>query len=118
MNEILDNQEGAQTPQTPPQYSTPDIHPLGVLVTCAGFFLLGNLICGGLILVLAKMQGVDFTELLRNLNENSPIGSRNFIRVELFLNHLFSFILPATATVILVYKKLAINYLKLTQLPN
>ena len=122
MNEILDNQEGYQTPQNtpevPPQYQTPEMHPLNVLVICVGFFLLGNLICGGLIIVLAKMQGLDFTELLGNLNENSPIGSRNFIRAVLFFNHLFSFILPAIATVILVYKKLSINYLKLDKIPN
>ena len=122
MNEILDNQEGYETPQNtpeaPPQYATPEMHPLNVLVICVGFFLLGNLICGGLILVLAKMQGLDFTDLLGNLNENSPIGSRNFIRVVLFLNHLFSFILPAIATVILVYKKLSINYLKLDKIPD
>ena len=77
MNEILDNQEGYETPQNtpevPPQYKTPEMHPLNVLVICIGFFLLGNLICGGLILVLAKMQGLDFTDLLGNLNENSPI---------------------------------------------
>jgi uncharacterized protein len=126
MNDLLDNQNGnneeTATPQNsveaPPQYKTPLMHSLNVLFICAGFFLLGNVICGVIVLGLAKMQGVDFTELLSRANENSPIGDRNLIRVTLFLNHLFSFILPATATVILVYKKLAINYLKLDRIPN
>ena len=79
MNEILDNQEGYQTPQNtpegPPQYSTAEVHPLGVLVTCAGFFLLGNLICGGLIIVLAKMQGLDFTEKSRRKSPKRSMGA-------------------------------------------
>jgi hypothetical protein len=64
MNDLLNNQnentEETTTPQNsvevPPQYKTPLMHPLNVLFICAGFFLLGNVICGGIIIVLAKMQ--------------------------------------------------------------
>jgi uncharacterized protein len=122
MNHLLDENQGNDVPQMPvertPQYTPAEMHPVSVLVVCAAFFLLGNLICGGIIIALAKMEGLDFTQFLSSLNSDSPVGSRNLIRAVLFLNHLFSFILPAIATVILVYKKLAVNYLKLEKLPD
>ncbi len=126
MNELIDDNQDAfssdNAPTTPvkeaPQYQTPEMHPIAVLMVCLAFFMVGNLLCGGIILILAKLEGLDFTQLLSSLNENSPIGSRNFIRMVLFLNHVFSFILPAIFTTLFVYKKLAVNYLKINKLPN
>jgi uncharacterized protein len=129
MNHLLDdntdNYLSKNSPETaftsavqPPQYPDENMHPLAVLSVCAGFFILGNLICGGIILGLAKFQGIDFTQFMSGLNENSAIGDRNFVRAVLFLNHLFSFILPAIGTVIFVYKHRETNYLRLTKLPD
>jgi uncharacterized protein len=106
------------TAEQTPQYPSENMHPLAVLSVCAGFFILGNLICGGIILGLAKFQGIDFTQFMSGLDEKSAIGDRNFARTVLLLNHLFSFILPAIGTVIFVYKNREIKYLRLTKLPN
>jgi uncharacterized protein len=125
MNELInDNQDASlldtslKSQKEAPQYQTPEMHPIAVLAVCLAFFMVGNLLCGGIIIVLAKLEGLDFTELLNSLNENSPIGSRNFIRTVLFLNHVFSFILPAILTTLFVYKIKAVNYLKIDKFPN
>ena len=126
MNNLLDNNpdnflsENTPTPavETPPQFKPETTRPLSVLLMCFGFFLVGNLITGGISLGLAHLGGFDFTQKLASLSVNSPIEDRNFIRSILFINHVFGFILPAIFTTILVYKNLAVNYLKLDKLPN
>jgi uncharacterized protein len=52
------------------------------------------------------------------LDTNSPIEDRNSIRSVLFMNHVFSFILPAIFTTMIVYKNMAVKYLKLDKIPN
>ncbi len=126
MNDLLDNNpdnflaENTPTPavETPPQYKPEPMRPLSVLLMCFGFFLVGNLITGGISLGLAQLGGFDFNQKLASLNVHSPIEDRNFIRGVLFINHVFGFILPAIFTTILVYKNLAVNYLKLNKLPD
>jgi uncharacterized protein len=118
MNESLDENPNSGTPQYKPETQPETMRPLAVLMTAFGFFILGNLIFVGFIGVLEKMYGFNFNLLQTSLSENSPVNDRNFIRAILFLNHVFSFILPAILTAILVYKKLAVNYLKLTKLPD
>jgi uncharacterized protein len=132
MNEFLDNNSENVPPThvenanvnasheavTPPQYSEPQISPFSVVVMCFGFFIVGNLIAGGLVIGLSKMYGFDFNTLLASLNEKSPLADRNFIRGVLFLNHLFGFILPAILTAIYVYKSRAVDYFKLSKLPD
>lgn len=91
--------------------------PIGILSICFAFFIVGNIIGSLVMLGLAAANGMDFRQILSSINENSPIGTRNFMRATLFLNHLFSFILPAIATAVFVYKKLWVNYLRLDKKP-
>ena len=91
--------------------------PLAVMAICFAFFVVGNVIGSAIMLGMAAANGMNFQEILNNINENSPIGTRNFMRATLFLNHLFSFILPAIATAFFVYKKLWVNYLRLDKAP-
>ena len=113
----------------PPQYNT-DIHTsnlsfrpksdysaIAVIAICFAFFVIGNIIGSGIMLAMAKANGIDLASIISSVNENSPIGDRNFMRATLFLNHIFSFILPALTTVIFAYKKLWINYLRLDKKP-
>ncbi len=116
-------------PQTPPQYKAQSDEqsaspvfkkgytPLGILAICFAFFIVGNIVGSILMLGLAAANGMDFRTILTSIDENSPIGTRNFMRATLFLNHLFSFILPAIVTAIFVYKKLWVNYLRLDKRP-
>ena len=115
--------------KVPPQYKS-DIHTsnlsfrpksdysaLGVLAICFAFFVVGNVIGSGIMLLMAKANGLDLASIISSVNENSPIGDRNFMRATLLLNHIFSFVLPALATVIFVYKNLWVNYLRLDKKP-
>jgi uncharacterized protein len=91
--------------------------PLAVMSICFAFFIVGQIISSGISFGLAVAMGLDFRVVLSTFNENSPIGMRHLMRATLFLNHVFSFILPAIATAIFVYKKLWINYLRLDKQP-
>ncbi len=91
--------------------------PLAVMAMCFAFFVVGNIMGSVLMFAMAKANGMDLASIISSVNENSPIGTRNFMRATLFLNHIFSFILPALATVIFVYKKLWVNYLRLDKKP-
>jgi uncharacterized protein len=133
MNDLRDNNPdnflsentpttAAETPQSDatgtPQYQPEKMRPFAVLMTCFGFFLIGQLITGGISIGLAQLGGFDFNQKLASLNVNSPIEDRNFIRAILFTNHVFGFILPAIFTAVLAYKNLAVNYFKLTKWPD
>lgn len=123
-NSLSQNEENApvETPvataERTPQYKPETMRPLAVLMVCFGFFIIGNLITGGISIGLAQLGGFEFSQKLANLSANSPIDDRNFIRCILFLNHVFSFILPAIFTTIFVYKNLAVKYLKLDKFPH
>lgn len=117
-------------PIATPQYETdvqPSHHslrpkhaysPIAVMAICFAFFVVGNVIGSLIMLGMAAANGMDFREVLSSVDANSPIGTRNFMRATLFLNHLFSFILPALATAIFAYKKLWVNYLQLDKKPR
>ena len=119
------NFEEQQTPQYGTENRTsnlsfrpkPTYSPIAVMAICFAFFIVGNIVGSGIMLGLAAANGMDFREILSSINENSPIGTRNFMRATLFLNHVFSFIIPAIATAVLVYKKLWVNYLRLDKKP-
>ncbi|MDZ7878119.1 MAG: CPBP family intramembrane glutamic endopeptidase [Saprospiraceae bacterium] len=104
--------------ETPPQYMGSETSPFSVIVMCFGFFIVGNLVAGGIAIGASKLYGFDFTTLLASLNEKSPLADRNFMRLTLFLNHLFGFIISAILTALYVYKNRAIEYFKLTKLPD
>ncbi len=115
--------------KAPPQYNSdrdtshlflrPKSHysAIAVMAICFAFFVIGNIIGSGIMLAMAKANGIDLASIISSVNENSPIGDRNFMRVTLLLNHIFSFILPALATVVFVYKRLWVNYLRLDKKP-
>ncbi len=119
------NFEEKETPQYKSENYTPnlslrpksDYSALGVMAICFAFFVVGNIIGSGLMIAMAKANGLDLASVISSVNENSPVGTRNFMRATLLLNHIFSFILPALATVIFVYKKLWVNYLRLDKKP-
>jgi uncharacterized protein len=115
-NSYLDN------PITPPQSNVPidesTLSPMAIIAICFGLFLAGNLIAGGFMIIIAKMYGMDMTTVMTSLSENTPVGTRNFMRMILFLNHIFSFIIPALATAYIAYKNRLWYYLKLDKYPN
>ena len=114
-NEILD------TPNPPPQYEQHFVHtlsPFAVIALCFGLFLAGNMVAGLIMIGLAKVSGLDITALMKGLSENTPVGTRNFMRLVLFINHIFSFILPAFITAWIAYKRQWFSYFKLDNFPK
>jgi uncharacterized protein len=106
----------------PPQYQKPfeqrTMSPFAVLALCVGMFVVGNIIASGIMFGWAKTNGLDFTEVMKGLSENTPVGTRNFMRGVLLINHIFSFIVPALATAWIVYKSKWLNYFQLRKLPT
>lgn len=96
----------------------PDLSPLVVLAIAFGMFILGNIIGSGLMIALAKMEGLDFQTVLKSLTEKSPVGTRNFMRAVMLINHLFSFIIPASLTAWIAYKNNIFKALRLQKFPK
>ncbi len=96
----------------------PDLSPIVVLAIAFGMFILGNIVGSGLMIAMAKMEGLDFQAVLKSLNEDSPIGTRNFMRAVMLINHLFSFIIPASLTAWIAYKNNIFKALRLQKLPK
>jgi hypothetical protein len=92
--------------------------PLAIIGICFAFFMLGNIIGSLVMLALAAANGLDFMTVLKSLNEDSPIGTRNFMRATLFINHLFSFILPAIATAVFCYRHHVWTYFRMKEKPS
>jgi uncharacterized protein len=116
MNEPVDH--NIPTPQYFTPFERPTMSPFVVLGLCLGMFVIGNIISSGFMFAWAAAYGMDFQEVLKGLSENTPVGTRNFMRGVLFLNHLFSFIIPALATAWLVYKSKWLSYFELKSLPR
>ncbi len=95
-----------------------DWTPFSVLAICMGLFIGGNLVGSALMLGLAAAEGLDFNAVIKSLSENSPIGTRNFMRAVMLINHLFSFIIPSILTGWIVYKNNLFGYFKLTKAPT
>jgi uncharacterized protein len=117
--EFIDNphflEENPSGEFKPPQK---DWTPFSVLAICMGLFIGGNLVGSALMLGLAAAEGLDFNAVIKSLSENSPIGTRNFMRAVMLINHLFSFIIPSILTGWIVYKNNLFRYFKLTKAPN
>jgi uncharacterized protein len=118
MNDSLDENLSPVPPSISPENAPETRSPLSIILISIGFFMVGNLVTGLVSLALAKQHGVEFNEFLTSLDTNSPIEDRNSIRSVLFMNHVFSFILPAIFTTMIVYKNMAVKYLKLDKMPN
>ena len=118
-NAFLDNpiNEAAEV-KNESHFQRPEMSPFLVIALCLGLFIAGNMIAGLIMIGLAQMNGMDINALMKSLNEDTPIGTRNFMRLVLLLNHLFSFILPAFVTAWIVYKNRWFSYFKLDNFPK
>lgn len=96
----------------------PEASPFVVLAMCMALFVAGNLAGSGLMLALAYVNGLNFESVLKSLSEDSPIGTRNFMRGIMLINHLFSFILPSLAVGWIVYKTRVFQYFTLLKKPS
>jgi uncharacterized protein len=78
----------------------------------------GALVGFGLIYALGFIQGLEVKSTIDSLDENSPLGVRNFVRIATMLNHLTMFVAPALLFGILLYRNEWKTFFKLKNIPN
>ncbi|MCU0345585.1 MAG: CPBP family intramembrane metalloprotease [Saprospiraceae bacterium] len=91
--------------------------PAFVLMTTLLLVGLCSIMGSGLLLLAASLRGMDLQAALQ-IDANSSMGSRYFVRAALFLNHVASFLLPAALALWLFYKKKGLSAAKLHVLPT
>jgi uncharacterized protein len=114
-SDISSNFNGGFSDPEKPQKG--DISPFVVLMICISMFIAGNIVGSGLMLGLAYLNGLDFQVVLKNLSADTPVGTRNFMRAIMLINHFFSFILPSLITGWIVYKTQILKGFRLTKVP-
>jgi len=90
--------------------------PRRLLITL-GLALLGAIVGGLLTIGIAMLFGFEFQSLTENFGEGSPLAERNTIRLAAFLNHLFTFLIPAIVASYLFYKKDWLSYQRMDAAP-
>jgi uncharacterized protein len=85
------------------------LHPFVVLMICLGLFIVFNFVAAGVMMLAARLNGIPPLSLIEKLGRGEVVGSRNFMRLVLFISHFFNFIVPGLITSVVVYKQ---GYLK------
>jgi len=92
--------------------------PLTMLGLLTLLVFLFSLIGSGIIHLLGSLKDIDFQTAIANLNIESTINDRNFIRSLLGVNHLFTFIIPSLFFSFFLFRKQWAHFLKLHKSPH
>lgn len=88
-------------------------------VLVLGLIIFLSMVLGlGLIAGYGYMIGMDMQATLGNLSEESPIEERNFIRTNLLINHLTTFVFPAIVFAAFFYKSQWMRVLYIDKIPK
>lgn len=68
--------------------------------------------------IYSGIVGLDFNATLNSLSEESPVSIRNFIRTNLLINHLTTFVLPALIFSYFFYKRKVFSFLHISKNPK
>jgi membrane protease YdiL (CAAX protease family) len=79
--------------------------------------LVGSLIGNLLVLAISQAQGISLQELLTQTDENSPLPTRNFLRLVNLVSHFMTFSLPSIALIFFLYRDKALSFFKLDRTP-
>ncbi|MFK7936534.1 MAG: lysostaphin resistance A-like protein [Saprospiraceae bacterium] len=96
-----------------PNYPPPVIILL-TFITC----LFGGLLGGGILFGIAAAQGMEITQLIGGLSEESTLGERNAVRFYTMINHLTTFVLPALFAAWFLFRKEMWQWLKMHVTPQ
>lgn len=80
--------------------------------------ILGTFIAGTLVQLIGKIYGLDYSEIIQNIQADSSISHKNFIKTALGVSHLFTFIIPSLVFLWIVYKHNALKFIGLDQFPK
>ena len=90
---------------------------LSLIVLVAGMFLC-TILSLGLSELLANFWGVESSNVIQNLNEDSTPSDRNFVRWSTILNQLGSFLIPALFFTFFFYKNNWARFLQIKNFPK
>jgi hypothetical protein len=83
------------------------VFPKPILLTAAALSFTGAFLGSALVYLLCQWQGIDMKELTTEFSQNSPEPLRHFMRGVLLLNHMATFLIPAS----FLFKKETIPFL-------
>lgn len=89
-----------------------------VILIGFGLFILGQIVSALFTLGIGYVFKIDSGVLLKQSGDASNLIHRNYLRVALFLSHVFSFILPAIITLQYCYKKEWLSAVGLDRFPS
>ena len=92
----------------------PGIVLILLLLTALFCGLLGN----GLVYLISHLKGIELTEMLAGLNENSPRATRDFVRWANLISHVSTFTIPALIVAYFIYRSKWLSFLKLNKKPK
>ena len=82
-----------------------------------GLAIAGAIVGGIVTMGITMAFGFDFRALTENFGQDSPLAERNTLRLAAFLNHFFTFLIPAIIASYLFYKKDWLSYQRMDAAP-
>ncbi len=112
MDNLIDK---VDTESTQPDKSPQPVFFTFMLLLVA--LLVGSLLGNLMVLAISQAWGVDLRTLLSDIDEDSPLHLRNFLRVVNLVSHVMTFSLPSIALVYFLYRKRTVTFFKLDRSP-
>lgn len=102
-----------------PQEGDPsEVPPLTLLLLLLVAVLFGSLVGSSLVFALSSALGVELQQLLRGIDETSPVSDRNFVRLANLISHVFTFTVPVLVLAYVFFRKLWPSVLMLDRQPQ
>ncbi|GJM35562.1 MAG: hypothetical protein DHS20C18_45630 [Saprospiraceae bacterium] len=98
--------------------STSDVPTISIVLLLLLGLVLGGMLGSGMVYLISQAKGMEVSALLNSLNENSPLGDRNFIRQINLVSHLMTFTVPSLLAVWFFYRRDSFRFLKMHQAPG
>ena len=80
--------------------------------------MIGSFIASFLVQFLGDFMELDYLQVIQNLQENTPLREKSFVKIALIISHLFTFILPALVFLAIIYKSKWLKFMNLHQKPS
>lgn len=102
-----------------PQEGDPsEVPPLTLLLLLLVAVLFGSLVGSSLVFALSSALGVELQQLLRGIDETSPVSDRNFVRLANLISHVFTFTVPVLVLAYVFFRRLWPSVLMLDRQPQ
>jgi membrane protease YdiL (CAAX protease family) len=102
-------------PNTGDGQAVPPLTILFILIVAVFF---GSLVGSGFVFALSTARGVDLQQLLGTLDADSPLSTRNFVRLANLISHVFTFTIPSLVVAFVFFRRRWISFLQLDRPPQ